>query len=59
MHEGCRFTIAVLRLDRAWIMRTRRSPPASTLEATQGKIDGFFSQLQMPPELGGICVRLT
>jgi len=30
--------------------------PGSTLEATQGQIDGFFSQL--PSESGGICRRL-
>jgi len=32
----------------------------TTLEATQGQIDGFFSPpIQMPPRRGGICGKLT
>ena len=36
------------------------SGPDATLEATQGQMDGFFSQLPYkPPRRGGICERLT
>ena len=45
-----------LRHDRL-AQRARNRRGQSTLEATQGQIDGFFSQL--PPESGGICGRLT